>query len=216
MATIKELIERIETRLFLASGLDVQTHAEDQIVEMLRGVYNTLFDDFWYPDHTLFMSATLDGSTGQVIEDLSTKILRFQDIHSVFWDHDQTPLPRILPGTSIGRIRTRSIMPSGDPRSVFRLFPNDETGPVHIWYKTKIDKSVWDDNNFDTVINFDDEVLMLGVVHEFLVNDDSNSEATKTYGAKFSARQKQIRDAQWNLPISKRPLERDGPLSRWD
>src|SRR5687768_10716401 len=157
MATIKELVERIETRLFLAAGLDVQIHAEDQIVEMLRGVYNTLFDDFFDPNYTLYMQATLDGTTGKVVEDLSTIILRYQDIHSVFWDTDETPLPRVTPGTNPSRIRRRSILPSGEASSVFRLYPNDETGPVHIWYKTKIANNIWDDNEYDTQINLDDE-----------------------------------------------------------
>lgn len=216
MATIKSLIERIETRLFMLPGLDVQIHAEGQLEEMLRGVYNTLFDDFWHPDYTLFRSSTIDATTGQVTDDLSNIVLRYKDLHTVYWDEDEDPLPRVTPGASLGRIRRRSIMPSGDPKTVFKVVPVGETGPVHFWYRTKIADTVWENQDYDTVINMDDEVLMLGVVYEWLVNDDSNQAATQEYRAKYLMRQQQIREAQWQIPLSKRKLERDGPLTRWE
>lgn len=215
MATIEQLIERIETRLFLAAGIDVQTHAEDQLLEMIRGVYETLFEDFWYPEYTYQMSATLDGTTGQVTTDLSAEILRFKDIHSIFYDEDDTPLPRVIPGTSFGRIRTRSIMPSSNAARVFKLVPIDETGDVHIWYRKRIADSVWENQTLTTEIPFDDNVIMYGVVYEWLVNDDSNQTATQEYKQKYIGRQQQMRDAQWQIPISKRSLERDGPLTDW-
>src|SRR6188768_2863574 len=111
MATIQKLVERIETRLFLAAGIDVQTHAEDQIVEMLRHKYNVLFDDHWYQEYTYPLSATLDGTTGTVTADLSTKILRYSDINCILWDQDETPLPRMPIGSNPANTRTRSIAP---------------------------------------------------------------------------------------------------------
>ena len=214
MATIATLITRVETRLFMVAGLDVQIHAEGQLEEMIRGVYNTLFDDYWHPEYTLYMDATLDGVTGQVTTNLTDKIRRFKDIHTVYWNEDEDPLPKVTPGTSLGRVRRRSIMPSGIPASVFKMVPSDETGPVHIWYRTKIADSVWDNQEYDTEINMDDEVILLGVVYEWLVNDDSNPTATAEYKNKFLARQQQLRDEQWQIPLSKKKLERDGPLTR--
>lgn len=216
MATIKTLIERVETRLFMVAGLDVQIHAEGQLEEMLRGVYNTLFDDFWHPEYTLFMSADLDGVTGQVTTNLTNTILRFKDIHTVYWNEDEDPMPKVTPGTSLGRVRSRSIMPSGIPATVFKVIPTDTTGPVHIWYRTKLADSVWEDQEYETEINMDDEVLLLGVMYEWLVNDDSNQTATAEYQRKFQARQQQLRNEQWQIPLSKRKLERDGPLTRWE
>lgn len=217
MATIKSLIERIEKRLFLVAGLDVQIHAEEQLTEMLRGAYNTLFDDFWYPDYTLYMTAQLNGTTGEITTDVSNVILRYADINSVYWDEDERPLPRVAPGAAVGRIRTRSIMPSGDPETVFKLIPEDTTGPVHIWYRTRISDDIWEAMDYEnTTINMDDEVLMHAVLHEFLVNDGSNPEATAEYEKKFARRQQQLRQQQWQIPLSKRPLERDGPATRWE
>lgn len=216
MATIKELIERIETRLFMLSGLDVQIHAENQIAEMLRGQYNSLFDDFWYPEYTLHGEGTLDGTTGQLTIDIDDKVRRFKDIRTVYWNEDERPLPMLHTNASYGRVRTRSVMPSPNPKKVFMIVPATETGPVHFWYRTRIDKDVWDNQIFDTEINMDDEVLMYGVVAEFLSNDDSNRTAKDDYDKKFALRQKQIRDAQWQIPLYKRKQERDGPATRWE
>lgn len=215
MATIEKLIERIETRLFLAAGIDVQTHAEDQLVEMLRGVYETLFDDFWYPEYTYATTMDVD-DTGMVVGDLSPLILRYKDIRDVYWNEDEDPLPRITPGSSLGRVRRKSIMPVADPTKVFKVFPLDEPGPVHIWYRTRVADDVWENNQFDTELPFDDNVLMYGVVYEFLLNDDSNGSATAEYKSKYQARQQQMREAQWRIPLSKRKLDRDAPLTRWE
>lgn len=199
----------------MASGLDVQIHAEDQIIEMIRGVYDTLFDDFWYPEYTYFMSSTLDGMTGHVTDDLSTLILRYKDLHTIYWDEDENPLPRVTTGSSVDRIRTRSVMPSSDPTKVFKVVPFDTAGDVHFWYRTKIADSVWEDQEFENQFPFDDDVIMYGVVYEFLNNDGSNNSATADYQKKYQGRQQQMRDAQWRHGLNKRKLDRDGPATRW-
>jgi len=217
MATIKSLIERIEKRLFLVAGLDVQIHAEEPLLEMLRGAYNSLFDDFWYPEYTLYMTTNLNGTTGEIVTDVEGMILRYADINAVYWDEDERPLPRVAPGAAIGRIRTRSMMPSGDPKTVFKVIPADTEGPLHIWYRTRMSDAMWEDMKYETQqINMDDDVLLYAVVYEFLVNDGSNPEATHEYKQKFANRQAQLRKQQWQIPLSKRPLERDGPATRWE
>lgn len=216
MATIEKLIERIERRLFMAAGISVQTHAEEQLVEMLRGVYDTLFDDFWYPEYTFHMTKTLVVNTGEVSDDISDLVLRYKDIHSVHWDEDEDPLPRVTAGSPLSRIRRRCIMPSPDPTKVFRVYPLDESGQVHIWYRTKLSDDVWEDQEYNTNIPFDDSVLLYGVVYEYLLMDDSNSNATQEYKAKFMGRQDQMRKAQWEHGLSKKKLDRDGPATRWE
>lgn len=215
MATIQKLIERIETRLFLVSGIDVQTHAEDQLIEMLRHKYNVLFDDHWYPEYTFSMTATLDGTTGQVVEDLSTEIIRYMDINCVLWDQDETPLPQMPIGSNPANTRTRSIAPSSDPSKVFKLYPVTETGPLVIWYRKRIADSVWDDAEYETVIPMDDEMLLLGCVYEFLFNDGSNDVAIGEYKKMFDARVKQQRNTQFQIPMTKSKVNRDGPATRW-
>jgi hypothetical protein len=217
MATIEQLVTRIETRLAMVAGLDVQIHAEDRLIEMLRHKYNTLFDEFWDNDTTEFLSTTVVGATGYVTEDLTTLIKRFSDIHSVYYDQDERPLPQVALGINPARIRTRSVMPDNDPEHVFKIVGTGISNvPVGIWYRTKIDDAVWNDGFYDTQINMDDEVLLLGVVAEFLVTDDSNQSAAQMYSGLFGQRLSQLRKNQWNLPLNKRKLDRDAPLTQWE
>lgn len=215
MASIETLVERIETRLFLLSGLDVQIHAEEQIVEMLRGVYNAQFDDFWDQEYLLYQSYQLNGTTGIITGDLSSTVLRYKDIHSVYLDDHDTPLPKVTPGSNINHLRREAMMPSGNPASVFKVLPANTTGTVGIWYRTRIADAIWANNQYQTEINMDDELLLLGVVFEFLVNDDSNQSAAKMYAGKFAERKRTITEAQFQAPITKKKLDHDGPQTDW-
>jgi len=215
VATINQLIERTEQRLFLAAGLDVQIHAENQLIEMIRGVYTTLFEDFWYPEFTYYRVETLDNTTGVITGDISTYVLRYKDINSVYWDQEAVPLPQVAVGSPMVNLRRKSIGPSSDRTKVFQVFPADTTGPVGIWYRTRINDAIWEAQDFDNEFPFDDEVVMYGVVYEFLAMDDSNQTATAMYEKKFQGRQSQLRSAQWNIPIAKQSLTRDGPATRW-
>lgn len=215
MATIETLVNRILTRLFMVSGLDVQVHAEDQIVDMLRSSYNELFEKVWWRYNTFAVNATLDGTTGQIVEDLSSSILRFKDINSIYYDLEETPLPQLTPSGRLSEIRTRCYAPNNSPK-LFTFYPQDETGQVTIWYRTWVPDAVWDNNQFTTELNFDSEVLMYSVMMEFLAVDDSNQTAAKLYAGKFRDRLNELQQQQWQAPFSKRNLERDGPLTRWE
>jgi hypothetical protein len=214
MATIGQLIERLETRLQLASGLDTQILYENKIVEMIRSTYNGLFDEFWFPDYTLYATFDLQAD-GLVSEDLTNVIRRYDDIHSIYYDEEDKPLPRLLPGTNPNRLRTRCVVPHGDPAKLFRVFPLDEPAPLHVWYRTRIPDSVWESGNYDEVINMDDEVILHGVMFDFTTSDGSNAEDARKYLMKFEERKKQLKANQWNLGINKRDLSQDGPLNRW-
>lgn len=216
MTTIAELLERVQTRLFLLSGLDIQIHAETQLIEMLRGCYNTLFQDFWYPEFTYPMVQTLDGTTGQVTANLSNEIFRFADIHSVLLGTSTTPLPFLSIGTNVSQVSRTCVAPSTDPQKVFKIFPVTENDVVTIWYRKKLADSVWTEPNLPAIMNFDDDVLLYGAVYEFLANDDSNPAATELYMKKYQQRQDQIRKAQWNIPISKTALNNSGAATRWE
>lgn len=215
LATIEQLMARIEKRMFVASGLSVQLHMEDGLLEMLRSGYNLLFDDFWTPEYSLSRVETLDGTTGQVTNNLSNVIRRYKDVHSVIPYGCTVPLSKLPAGTDISDISERCITPSADPQKVFKVLPADTTGTVTIWYRTRIADSVWDDVVTSTEVNMDDEVLILYVVAELLDSDDSNARAADRYKKSFEARQQQLRDAQWLGGLAKTPVEFDSIPTRW-
>lgn len=215
MATINQLIVRIEERLALAAGLNVQIHAENRLIETLRSSYNILFDDFWWPEYTKSATYTLDGTTGQITTDVTNIIRRYADIQYVYYDQDEHPLPHLQRTTNPARIKTRCITPSGDPETVFKVYPVDTTGNVHVWYRTRIADSVWEDSEFDTEINMDDELLIYSVCYDFMVDDASNDMAAQKFLQKLNARLKQLRAQQYLSPISKRQQEYAATVDQW-
>lgn len=210
MITLEQLITRIEQRLMMAAGLDVQIHAEDALVEMIRTKYEMLFDDFWWDEYLTLETFTLDGTTGIVTTDLSTKILHFRDINAIYYNNDSRPMPRLSAGNNPTKIRTRSHAPTNVATSVFKVFPSTLTGQVHVWYRTRIAPAAWEAQDPNMQINMDAELLVLGVAFDYLSSDGSNIDDAKKLGGMYAERLKQMRDGMWEAPISKKSQTNTG------
>ena len=204
MATVASLIERIEKRINLAAGMNVQVHAEDQLLEMLRHKYNTLFDSHWWQDYLLMETFTLDGVTGQITGSVADKILRYIDIHSVFRGGDAQPLPMRATVTNPTLNTTTRIAPSSDKTKVFRVLPMDTAGEVHVWFRSRLSDEAWDITNAETTdVNMDDELLITGTVYDYLVDDASNEESARKYEQQYNARFDQLTLLGFQQGISK-------------
>lgn len=217
MATIEQLVTRVELRLALAAGFDVQVHAEDRIIELIRHKYNVLFDDHWWLDYMTLETMTLDGTTGKVTTDLTEKIRRFSDIHSAYYDTDDYPMPRLSTVVNPTKFRVRAIFPlPNEPTRVFQVRPINTTGDVHVWYRTKLADSVWEDGTYDTEVNMDEEVLILGSVYDFLSDDGTNERAELKFKNMFDSRLKQLRQLDMEQGLSKRSQALQSPPDRWE
>lgn len=215
MATIKSLVERLETRLALVAGLDVQIHAEDRLIEFIRSEYIKVFEDHWMDDVIRNVTRTLDGTTGTVTTGLDTLIYKYKDIHSVFYDSDDDPLPRLVKGTNPSRIQMRCMGPSNDPLTVLKVYPIDLAGDIHIWYRSRVPDTAWTDGTYTTDLVIDEEVLLHGAMFRFLVDDGSNPEAEQTYAALYQDRLATLRQDQWTVPMPKRQQEYYNTSDRW-
>lgn len=204
-ATVAELITRVEKRLALASGMDVQIHAEDKLLEMLRHMYNVLFDDHWWLDALSMTSYTLDETAGLVTEDVSDKIKRFVDINSVFYEGLARPLPTLPIRTNPTLFTGNAIAPyAADKTKVFKVYPVTLSGSVHVWHRTRMEADDWDLAKAETTtVNIDDEMLILGVVFDFLADDGSNPDAAKKYQSEFATRRQQLLDLELQHGIAK-------------
>lgn len=204
MATVAQLIERIEKRINLAAGMNVQVHAEDQLLEMLRHKYNTLFDGHWWQDYMVVETFALDGVTGQITGSLVNKILRYIDIHSVFLNGDAQPLP--MRSTVVNPVLNTAnrVAPSTDNTKIFKVLPVDTAGDVHVWYRTRLSDDDWDITNAETTkVNMDDELLITGTVYDYLVDDASNEESARKYEQQYNARYDQLTLLGYQQGISK-------------
>jgi len=203
MAQIKELLYRVETRVALAQGLDVQIHAEERIIEIIRHKYNSVFDQMWWDDYMNLGTFQLDGTTGVVVEDLTNLIRRFHDIHSVFLENDDQPLPVASRAFNPNNIRRPSIISNSDVTKVFKVVPTDTTGPVYVWYRTVLPDSVWTDGAYETEVNMDAELIITGSCYDFLIDDGTNQAAADKFKALFDGRYKQLSGLEHHHNISK-------------
>lgn len=205
MATVAELITRIEKRINLAAGMDVQIHAEDQLLEMLRHKYNTLFDDNWWYDYLTLETFTLDGVTGTITGTVLNKIRRFIDINGVFLGGDNKPLPLLATNSNPTLFMAEAISPFvSDPTKMFKVWPNNRSDNVYVWYRTRMADNEWDIAVAETTnVNMDDELLILGTVYDYLVDDASNDASASKYEQQYNARYLQLTQLSYQNGIAK-------------
>lgn len=205
MATVEQILTRVEKRISMAAGMDVQTHAEDQLLEMLRHKYTVLFDDIWWYDYLTLETFTLDGSTGLITGSVANKIRRFNDIHSVFLGGNSRPLPLLNIGSNPTLYIGESMAPyTTDATKMFKVYPIDRDDEVHVWYRTRLDDDDWDIAEAGTTnINMDDELLILGTVYDFLIDDGSNPDAATKYEQQYGARFQQLVNMSMQQGFSK-------------
>lgn len=216
MATIGVLIARIEARMSLAAGIDVQVIEEPKLLELLRHKYNTMFDANWWADYMVLEEFTTDGTTGVITGTVENKIRRFQDIHSVYYERQPHPLPIITFGNN-PLLRSRPcIMPyTSDAEKMFKIMPIDVAATIQVWYRTRMSDEEWEEGDDDVAVNMDDELLITGVVADYLHDDGSNPEAAQRYMQQHLERKKQLEQLAFQQPIEKHGADR-GYSTQWD
>ena len=181
MATLAEIITRVQNLLSLAGGLNVQTYAQPKIVEFITMGYNTLYKKHFWTDYTTVEKFTLDGTTGRVTADLSAKIKSFKDIEYIWYKDYATPLPIAPANRSPDMIRQLSFSNSGIASCPFVIYPIDNTGEVWVSYRTKATLPFAETDE----IPMDDELLVRWAVMMYLTFDNANQAAislvTKMY-----------------------------------
>lgn len=215
MATIQQIIDRAQQKMYIAAGANVQIHAEDGMTEFLRSAYNTLFDSRWWQDYMVTETFELDGITGTVVGDLTDKIRKFTDIYAVFYDREEHALPVINSVHNPSNVRRRGIKVNPSPSSVFTVCPVDSTGPVHVTYRTRVPDTVWEEYDFDHEINMDDELLINLLCYDFMVDDGSNPEATQRFLQRFESRMRSITNNEMSQGISK-SSQSSNVLTDWE
>ena len=169
---------------------------------MIQHKFDVLFDEaFWPQFTTLSETMTLDGSTGVVTIDLSTKIKKFDDIGVIFPDGSNTAIsevPFLTQNTSLitGSTPT-SYGPSTNSNKVFNIFPLTATGNIQVSYRTKPD-----DFDSDDTVDFDSQALILGAVYDYLEDDGTNPAATDKAQSLFESRVQQLRNLRNSAPVA--------------
>lgn len=201
------LIQRTIRRIGQVSGTSVQVYAEELIGEMIQHKFDVLFEEQWWSQFMHWLDGTLDGTTGVVTVNVATLVdgnsvdiglKRFEDIHSIFPDKDNRPLPRfpdfVNPDNVTG-VTPRYIEADGNEQKVFKLYPVTATGLVKIHYRSK-------PNNFATgdTVRFDQQALILGAAYDYLEDDGANPGASEKMSNMFESRVKQLKKSRAWLP----------------
>lgn len=220
MITLEQLITRVEQRLLLAAGLNVQIHAEDTFVEMARHAYTVCADDLWLDDYLEIETWTLDGVNGYVVENIEDKLRKFIDIQYVYYDNDTQPMPRMNAATNPTTIKRRSLraIPKTNANAAkrFQVYPKDTTGPVTVVYRTRMDDTAWDTADPEMEIPMDSELMVLATTFDYLSSDGSNIDDANKVQAMYQRRLAQIQKNEWKTPLAKRPLDSSMHPNQWE
>lgn len=202
--TLRYLVDAVLTRLSMEDGLDVQVYTEDRIVAALQHKFDTLFDEYWFPQFVTFQEEwQLDGTTGQIVGDLSARIKKFADIQAVFNDYRPYPLPLAPSMIRLRDITNPCIQSVPDATKVFRVLPMDTSGSIYVSYRTAPDVF----ENDDDLVDMDRQAMILGTCWDILVDDGTNPGAEDKFRMLYDTRVKQLQKLQFNFPQTSTPRE---------
>lgn len=197
--TLRQAIDRTLSRVQLAAGPDVQVYAEDQIKDIVQHKFDVLFDEVWWPQ--FFVPAetfTLDGTTGRVVEDIATKIKRYQDIKHVWIGDYPTPIGRISGRVNPSLITAWSFAPVPGNK-VFAVYPNNYNGTVVVSYRTKPSDF---DSSADT-IDMDAHLIVLGSAYDYLnslgYNTSAEDKLLTLFNERFDQLKKQVEQVEVSI-----------------
>src|SRR5688572_14798559 len=95
MTTFGDIVVRVERRLSQLAGVGAQTYAEDVIYEHITTAFNSLFEEYDWPEYLASHTTTLDGTLGVSVDNMSTltqPLRKFSDIKAIYLDKSSTPM----------------------------------------------------------------------------------------------------------------------------
>lgn len=202
--TLRYFIDEVLTRLSMQSGVDTQVYTEDRVRQALQHKFTTLFDEYWWPQFTTWQEEyQLDGSTGQVVGDLSTKIKKFTDIRNVFNAYSGYPLPRAPNNLRTRDITNPCVQSVPNATKVFRIIPVTTAGAIWITYRTRPARFT----NDNDLVDMDEEALILGTCWDIINDDGTNPGAEDKFRMLYNERERQLRKLMHNMEASGNPRE---------
>lgn len=205
--TVGNVRARTMNELRTQGGLSTQIYADDVILTNIQSCFDSLFDmpDVWWPDYTFWTEMTVDGTTGQVTENLSDVLYDHTHIRAMYYDGNDRTVAR-LPSN----IRPNSVsgqaaywQPLAQDTKIFRLLPIDTpTATLEVHHKKRPAKFLEETD----VIYFSEELLALGAAYYFLAGEGAERDPTNAMLARYMDQRKLIVDnvVDARVPLSRR------------
>ena len=182
MATLGDIIIRVQQLLSVAAGLSAQTYGQPKIVQYVQMAYEDLFNRRFWDDYTRETTYNLNGTTGKTVEDLSSVIKSFKDIEYIWYEDYNNPLGRAPTNRSNSVIRMASFAPDMDAACPFVILPVDLTGTIKVRYRTK-DTLPYTETS---VVNMHEELIVRAAAAMYVSFDGANSTAIQVLNNSYS------------------------------
>lgn len=187
ITTLSNILTRVEARLSLMGGLDVQTYGQPKLVEMIQSIFNDVFRLRFWKMHLLQRDFTLDGVNGLATEDVDPYIKEFNDIKYIWLKGYQSPLAEGAYDLNPSMINAACFTAYGDVTKVFQLFPRTMTGDITVSYRTAPGNYAIND-----LVMFDQEYLVFETCAQYLIFEGANNLAAKDMRDKAEKRLKHL------------------------
>lgn len=182
MTQISSVVERIQKRLRIARSVHATVYAEDPIIEQIQSAFDFYFALRWWPQFRTDATWTLDGTTGRVVEPLGT-LTSQEQIRYIWHGTNESSLARLPDDRRPSLVPTstyaRYFVP--DAVKVFRVVPFVATGTIDVQYYVRPAQF-----NIETVVNFDETLLVLNGALRYLVSSDTNSNDASLLAAELA------------------------------
>jgi len=212
MITFGDLVTKVLQRLALVEGLDAQIYAEPRIQLAIQHKFDLIFREYWIPEYMTYQEPhTLDGVNGFITTDMAELIKDWRDLHSVFHEGSDKPMPIAPMSARHTSISYPSICPAGrNSAKLFKVLPPTTTGTVFVTYRTKPDDFEEDSDE----IYVDTQLLILGTCWDVLEGDGTNPGDSDKFKMLFQDALSQYNRNQFNIPLDTISSTRS-TVNRW-
>lgn len=173
--TLAQLTQDVIKSLSMYQGTSTQLYAEDRIAATIIRIFNRLFEDRFWDEHTFWYKYNLTGTSGVVGETVDNDIAKFSDIQYVSSENNPRYTLKQLQGSTNPYLVQGNtpvyITPTQIEHKIFAVVPFTATGVIYVRARHRPNKII-----ATTEIPFDPDVLVLGACFEYCA-DDGNSDA---------------------------------------
>lgn len=184
--TIATIKERALHELRTQAGLSTQIYAEDTLLVNIQSVFDELMNmpNIWFPEYMHWNTWTVDGTTGEVTNDLTSLLDRHTDIRVMYYDARETPVSRLPSTQRPDKVRGNATFwePLSQDAKIFRLLPiTTPTGSLYVHHLTRPAQFTADED----VCWFDLDMMATGAAYYFLAGEGAEPDATNSMRAHF-------------------------------
>lgn len=199
--TLAELTQDVIKSLSMYAGTAAQVYAEDRIAAMIVRIFNRLFEDRFWDEHTFWYKYTLTGENGVVGSNVDDDIAKFSDIQYISTDDNPRYTLKQLQGSTnpykVEGSTPTYFIPTQIEHKIFAIVPFNSTGDIYVRARHRPNKFIT-----TTVIPFDPDILVYGACYEYCADDGNSNQETQKFLTLYQQRLQQLINLDNQNPIN--------------